>query len=98
MRRQDSQSITDLLADFLRENNLEQPYLERRIVEAWPSVLGPTVARYTGKMDIREGVLFVHVKSAPLRQELFQCRFQLVDRLNAAIGATNILKDIRLLT
>lgn len=97
MRRQETQTITDLLVDFLRENNMEQPYLEGKILEAWPSVLGPTVARYTGEMQIRDGVLYVHVKSAPLRQELFQCRYQLVERLNAAVGASDVLKDIRLL-
>lgn len=87
--------------DFLRENNLEQQFLEGKIIEAWPTVLGPTVSRYTGEMNIRDGVLFVHIKSAPLRQELFNCRFQLVERLNTAIGvapgANSVLRDIRLL-
>lgn len=97
MRRQDTQSLTDLLSEFLKENNLEQSYLENRILEAWSMVLGPTVSSYTDRMNIRDGILFVHVQSAPLRQELFNCRHQLVERLNAAVGATNVLKDIRLL-
>lgn len=97
MRRQDTQSITDLISEFLKDNDLEQPFLEQRILEAWPDVLGTVVARHTGPMNIRDGVLFVHIKSAPLRQELFQCRFQLVEKLNAAVGATNVIRDIRLL-
>lgn len=97
MQQQQALPIADLLVDFLRENNLEQQFLEGKILEAWPTVLGPMVSRYTGEMNIREGVLFVHIKSAPLRQELFNCRYQLVERLNAAIGATSVLKDIRLL-
>jgi len=97
MRQSSTQSITDLLPDFLRENNLEQGYLERRIVEAWPEVLGPLVSRYTGQIDVKDGVLLVHIQSAPLRQELFQCRFQLVEKLNQAVGATNVIRDIRLL-
>lgn len=97
VRKQETQALSDLLSEFLRDNNLEQPFLESKILEAWPTVLGPTVARYTGKMNITNGVLFVHVQSAPLRQELFNCRFQLVERLNAAVGATSVIKDIRLL-
>lgn len=97
MKQQSSQAISDLLLDFLRENKLEQPFLERKIVEVWPTVLGATVASYTGQMDIKNGVLYVHILSAPLRQELFQCRYQLVKKLNEAVGATNVLKDIRLL-
>ncbi len=92
-----SVAISDLLLDFLRENHLEQPYFEGRIIDAWPEVLGPMVARYTGEMNIRDGVLFVHIKSAPLRQELFNCRHQIIAKLNNAIGATNVLRDIRLL-
>lgn len=97
MRFQDTQSITDLLSEFLKDNNLEQHFLEKKIIEAWPVVLGQTVARYTGKMNVNNGVLFVHVQSAPLRQELFNCRFQLVERLNKTVGAENVIKDIRLL-
>ncbi|MCQ2335311.1 MAG: DUF721 domain-containing protein [Paludibacteraceae bacterium] len=93
----DPQSITDLLSSFIRDNHLEQPYLERRIIEAWPSVLGNAVVRFTGDMNIRDGVLFVHIKSAPLRQELFNNRHLIVERLNQAVGATHVLKDIRLL-
>lgn len=97
MQPQSAQAISDLLVEFLRENNLEQPFLERKILEAWPDVLGPTVAGFTGEMNIRDGVLFVHIKSAPLRQELFNVRFQLIRKLNEAIGATDVLRDIRLL-
>jgi len=42
-------------------------------------------------------VLYVHVRSSALRQELFNCRFQLVDKLQKAVGANGIIRDIRLL-
>ena len=97
IKQTDTQTITDLVYDFLKENNLEQGYFEQEILSRWESVLGSTVARYTGKKEIKNGVLLVHISSAPLRQELFQCRQQLVDKLNKAVGATNVIKDIRLL-
>lgn len=97
MRAQKTQAISDLLGEFLRENNLEQHYLEDKAVQLWPEVLGPTVARYTGKIAVKDGVLLVHIQSAPLRQELFQCRHTLLQKLNEAVGATDIIKDIRLL-
>ncbi len=97
MQKQETQTITDLIYDFLRENNLEQGYYEQQILSCWDAVLGPTIARYTGKKEIKNGVLFVHIKSAPLRQELFQCRYQLVEKLNTSVGATNVIRDIRLL-
>lgn len=97
MRQSSAKSIGSVIAEILRENGLEGPLMERRIIAAWPEVLGPTVARYTGEMNIQNGVLFVHIQSAPLRQELFNCRFQLVKKLQEAVGCDGVIKDIRLL-
>lgn len=97
MQRSNTESIGSVIAQILRESGLEKPLMEKKIVEAWPEVLGPMVARYTGDIYIREGMLYVHIKSAPLRQELFNCRFQLVEKLQQAVGAEGIIRDIRLL-
>ena len=97
MQRSNIQSIGEVIAQMLRENGMERPLMEKRIVEAWPEVLGPLVARYTGDISIQNGVLYVHIQSAPLRQELFNCRFQLVEKLQNAVGAEGVIKDIRLL-
>ena len=97
MQHSSAKSIGSLIAEIFRENGMEKPLMERRIIAAWPEVLGPTVARYTGDIKIQNGVLYVHVKSAPLRQELFNCRFQLVKKLQEAVGCDGVIQDIRLL-
>lgn len=97
MQHSNVQSLGSIIAEVLRDSGLEKPLMERRIIAAWPEVLGPTIARYTGKIEIRDGVLYVHIKSAPLRQELFNCRFNLVDKLQKAVGCDGVIKDIRLL-
>jgi len=98
MQRSNTQSIGAIIAEMFRENGLEKPLMERRIIAAWPEVLGPLVSHYTGEMNIKNGVLFVHIKSAPLRQELFNCRFQLVEKLQHAVGCDGVIQDIRLLS
>ena len=45
---------------------------------------------------MKNGVLLVHIRSAALKSQLFDIRFDLVRKLNAAAGA-DVLKDIRLL-
>lgn len=97
MERRRIESIGEVIAQMLRDSGLEKPLMEKRIVAAWPEVLGPTVARYTRDISIRNGVLYVRVSSAPLRNELFNCRFQLVDKLQKAVGAEGVIRDIRLL-
>ena len=54
-------SITDALVDFLRESGLEQSVLEMQVEEAWPRVMGDTVTRLTRSVEVKEGMLIVHV-------------------------------------
>lgn len=88
--------IGELLADFIHGSDLEQPLLERKVVALWPELLGPTIAQMTGEMQVKNGVLLVHIHSAALKAQLFDIRHELVRKLNEAAGA-QVLKDIRVL-
>lgn len=96
MDRHNAQSIGDLLTDYLREAGLEKTLLERQVVEKWPDVMGPMVARLTRSVELKNGILLVHISSAALKAQLFECRHQLVDKLNTAVGA-HVIDDVRLL-
>jgi len=88
-------SITELLAQYLREQGLEQTILGDELIALWPKVMGEQVARLTGKIEIKDQVLHVQIRSAALRQQLFECRTALIQKLNEAVGAS-IIKEIRL--
>jgi len=88
-------SITELLAQYLRDQGLEQTILGDELIKKWPEVMGEQVARLTGKMEIKDQVLHVQIRSAALRQQLFECRSALIQKLNDAVGAS-VIKDIRL--
>ena len=94
MRRKDAQSIGQLIRTYLRQESLESPLNERRLVNAWPEVVGPTIASYTDGLFVRNQTLFVHLTSSVLRQELMMGRDLLVRNLNKHVGAqviTNIV-------
>jgi predicted nucleic acid-binding Zn ribbon protein len=93
MRRQKAEQVGELVRRFLREEGLETPYNEYRLVEAWPEVMGQGIANYTGEVVIRNRVLHVHLKSSVLRQELFMNRKRLVQKLNEHVGA-QVIDDI----
>lgn len=96
MERRGAQSIGDVLTLFIRENGMEQHFLEKEAVRLWPEVMGPTVARLTRSVEMDRGTLRVRISSAALRSQLFDCRHQLIARINEAAGR-NIIQDIRLL-
>lgn len=87
MRRTNSEPIGDLLRQFLRQQGLESPLNEYRLVQGWTHVMGPIVARYTRNLVIRNQTLYVQLSSPVLRQELMMQRCELVERLNAYVGA-----------
>ena len=89
-------SISDALVDYLRESGLEQSVLDMQIEQVWPRVMGETVTKLTRSIERRDGMLIVHVNSAALKAQLFENRFELVKKLNEAVGA-NAIRDCRIL-
>lgn len=94
MKRNNAEQIGALIRNFLRQESLESPLNERRLINAWPEVMGPMIVSYTSGLFIRNQVLYVHLTSAALRQELMMGRDLLVRNLNRHVGAeviTNII-------
>jgi len=88
MKRNDAEPIGKLIQKYLRQESLESPLNEQRLLDSWETVLGPTI------MYIRNQVLYVHLTSAALRQELMMGRELLVRNLNQKVGATVITNII----
>ena len=91
-----SSSLTEALFSYLRESGLEQSVLEVQIEEVWPRVMGETVAQLTRSVEVKDGMLIARISSAALKAQLFENRFELVKKLNEAVGAT-VIKDCRIL-
>ena len=88
--------LTEAIVGFLRETGLEQQVLEVQMEEVWPSVMGETVAKLTRSVEVKNGMLYVKVNSAALKTQLFENRFELVRKLNEAVGA-QVIRDCRIL-
>ncbi|MDR0961655.1 MAG: DUF721 domain-containing protein [Mediterranea sp.] len=93
MKRKDAKPIGELIRTFLRQESLESPLNEQRLINAWEEVMGSSIATYTRDLFIKNQVLHVHVTSAALRQELLMGRELIVRNLNAHVGAT-VITDI----
>ena len=91
-----SSSLTDALVSYLRESGLEQSVLEVQVEEVWPQVMGDIVTKLTRSVEVKDGMLIVRVSSAALKTHLFENRFELVRKLNEAVGA-EVIKDCRIL-
>ena len=81
MRRNNAEQIGRLIREYLREESLETPLNECRLVAAWPEVTGPAITSYTRELYIKNQVLYVYLTSAALRQELMMSRIPVMEAL-----------------
>jgi predicted nucleic acid-binding Zn ribbon protein len=92
--KRDVLSLKDILLRNLREQGLETPLMQKRLVEAWPVVVGPVIASYTLNTYIYNQTLYVRLSSPALRSDLSMRRQELTQQLNAAVGE-QVITDIR---
>ncbi|HCC87683.1 MAG TPA: DUF721 domain-containing protein [Prevotella sp.] len=95
MFKRDVKPLGDLLRQFIRNEGLETPLLQKRVVDAWGEVTGNAVAQYTTDKFIKNQVLFVKITNPALRQDLSMMRSQLVRRLNESAGGA-VISDVRI--
>jgi predicted nucleic acid-binding Zn ribbon protein len=93
MKRRNSESLGDVLRQFIRESNLESKIFEQQILVAWPEVVGDGMAAYTSRLIIRNHVLYVYLTSAVVRNELLLRRSTIIAALNQKVGA-EVLENI----
>lgn len=86
--------LSEVLQRFLRENGLETPLQQKRLIDSWEKIAGKAVARYTQEKFIRNQTLFVKISNPALRADLSMMREELVNRLNQEVGS-RLITEIR---
>ena len=94
MFRRDVKPLGEILLKLLRDEGLETPLQQKRLIDAWETVAGPMVASYTTERFIKNKTLFVKIINPALRHDLSMMRTQLMRRLNEQVGAL-IITDIK---
>ena len=94
MFRKNVETLKDVLLRTLREQGLEMPLQQKRLVEAWPEVAGPLIARYTLNTYIYNQTLYVRLSNPALRADLSMRRQEFTQRLNAVVGE-QVITDVR---
>ena len=95
MFKRQVQSLSEVLHQLLRQDGLETPLRQKRLLDEWETVTGSMVARYTGEKFIKNQTLHVKITNPALRQDLSMMRSQLLKRLNAEVGAM-VISDIHI--
>ena len=86
MKRTDALTIGQIVQNFMQHEHLDTRLDEIRASAIWPEIVGHGVNRYTASRNVANGVMTVHITSAPLRNALMLMRSSIIQRINDALG------------
>lgn len=95
MFKRHAQPLDEILKRLLRQEGLELPLNQKRLIDAWGKVAGIVVEGYTTEKYIKNQTLFVKIQNPALRQDLSMMKAQLVKRLNSEVGSM-VIADIKI--
>ncbi len=80
------QPLGAILSKLIDEVGYREKIDAVRAVETWASLAGPQINGVTERAWVKDGTLFVKVRSAPWRHQLHLQRRLWCERLNAELG------------
>jgi len=86
MKRSEFQSVGSAIRQYLKEAHFDNKIAEIEAVNLWESIIGKQIARATSSIYIKDGTLYVHLKSSIVRNELFMMRNDIIQVINQRIG------------
>ena len=94
MRRSYTQPLSDVLRDYINENQIGRKLKEVDIVQSWEELLGKTIVYYTRNVSLKNRILFVEISSPVVKNELFMMREEIKRKLNEKAGEELVDKII----
>lgn len=82
-----------LIEDLIRSFGLERKVKENQVIVRWPEIVGPRIAERATPERVEAGKLFVRVRSATWRSELFLLKPRIIEKIDSEIGR-GIINDI----
>jgi len=93
MRKKNTELLSEVIRQVLKQQHLDRPLNEKRLIEAWPLILGTNIVQYTSGLSIKNRVLYVSLTSSVLRHDLFLSREEIKKSLNKQVGV-EVIVDI----
>lgn len=94
MSKDETNNIKSILFSISKDPKYAGKLDEKKIEKIWRETNQPYVVSRTRKVTFRDGKLMLFIDSAPLKQELFNSRDQIKDKVNRALGADIVMEIV----
>ena len=92
MRRSNTQSLSEVIREYVKGTSIETRLKEVDVVQSWEELLGKTIASYTRSVSLKNKTLFVEISSSVVKNELFMMREEIRRKINERAGEEMVLK------
>lgn len=92
MQRINSNRLSLLLEEFIREQGLEDGLLRVRIGQAWDDAVGQKYAVCTIAKYFSNGILYCTINSSLMRNQLYFRQNDIIAQINKKMGAEIVKK------
>ena len=95
MRKSKGQALGEVIKELLKNYDITSKFNEAHVITSWDKLMGPSVTKYTVKIEVEKRILFVKLSNAALKQELSYAREKIKKMLNDEVGE-EVLLDVRI--
>ncbi|MEO8515319.1 MAG: DUF721 domain-containing protein [Flavobacterium sp.] len=92
-RKNNESAIGDILNEIIQSNKLESGLNQISVIDAWKNLMGNGVNNYTRNVALRNGILYVELTSAVLREELSYGKDKIIKMINEELGK-EVVKEV----
>ena len=93
MRHRKTESIDEVINNYLKSLGIDKKMKEVRIINLWEETVGKSVAKVTTNIFINNKTLYVSLRSSVVRNELMMLRDGIIKALNDKVD-DQIITDI----
>jgi hypothetical protein len=78
--------LGDAISQIFKEEKLDEKYSIFAIRNGWEGIVGKTVAKHTTQINFLNGLLYVSIDSAVVRNELSYVKEDIMQKVNKFVG------------
>ncbi|MGY6741865.1 MAG: DUF721 domain-containing protein [Cecembia sp.] len=95
-RKKEVAPLQEAFEELLKAYRLKDKFDERQVIQAWPELMGRTVALRTDSLFVRDKKLYVKISSGPLKKELSMNRSKVLNLIEKQFGKA-IIEEVVIL-
>ena len=85
--------MKDAIDHMMAKFGLKGKLNETKVLSVWEKLMGNKVGRHIRDAYVKDGVLYLKIDSAPLKNELSYTKSKIIQRLNEEVGE-EVLHDV----